>query len=164
MIDTPVGAGPQSLEGQGLLSASLGAYTLEVYQTPLLDLTKTYANIELVPARPGFIPCLLRSVNLNRWLLESASGTQTTPPTIRAGSDIGHSNFIPVDVTSPSNARVNAGIVPVQISGPPAAAIGVKQFPGLPIYFDVTIPAAGTGGYSAMAKYTCVVGWIAVGG
>ena len=161
MIDASLGMGPQSLEGPDLLSASLSAFTMEIFQTPTLDLTKTYADVEIIPARPGFVP-FLASANLNRWLIESITGTQTTPPTIRAGNDAGHSNFVTSTATTPSNAAVNAASPPSQITGPSAAAVTAKRFPGATVYFDLTSAAVGTGGYACRAKYTCAVIWVAV--
>lgn len=162
MIDIPVGLGPQQLEGPGSASAGLGAFAFEFFQTPLLDLTKTYSNIELIPARPGFIP--ISSTNVEKWVIELVQGTQTSPPTVRAGSDAAHTNFINNQNNTPSNAIVNTTV-------PPAVTIGnnlnfvlpVQSLPGVPVFFDLVSPAQGTGGYIVKARYVCGIAWVPVG-
>src|SRR6267142_2458719 len=161
MLDTSLGTGPQALEGSNTNSASVGAYPVELFQTPLLDLTKTYSNIEIIPARPGYFPVVLSS-SFPEWVIESVSGTQTSPPTIQAGNDAGHVNTIPNTATTPSNALVNAAVPPTVASGPAAPAATVKRVPNTPVFMDVTVAAQGTGGYSCLARLSFVVCWIAV--
>lgn len=160
MIDFSPGVGPQKLEGPDMLSGSIGAYAVEVFQTPLLDLTKTYQKIELVPARPGYFPINL-TTGKAQWSIEKVSGTQTTPPTIRAGNDPAHTNFFTSTSTNPSNADVN-GANPPSVANGPFLPLGT-EFSNATVYFDLTSPAVGTGGYSCMARLTCAVAWISVG-
>lgn len=162
MIDFGMGVGPQSLEGPGTQSASAGPF-VDLFQSPLLDLTQVVSNIELVPARPNLIPFPVNLVTAF-WFVEQRSGTQTSPPTIQAGSDAAHQNFFTTTSTTPSNANLNASVVPAPIAGP---GIGVfsgtlKRIPNAPIMLDLTVPAAGTGGYSCRARIFVVVAWIAL--
>ena len=155
-----MGLGPQAFAGPGLGSGAALPFPLETYQTPLLDLTKTYSNIELLPARPGFYPVIISSM----WLIESHSGTQTTPPTIQAGNDLNHVNIIPLSATRPSNANVNAIGQNGICTASAAAANTVQKIIGVPVFFDLTVPAVGTGGYSCFGHYVLIVCWMAVDG
>jgi hypothetical protein len=163
MIDTVMGAGPQLLEGPGTNSAAVGAYPVETFQTPLLDLTKTYANIELVPARPGYYPVGYVGAGFPQWVIESASGTQTSPPTVQVGSDAAHQNTLALSAATPTNAKVNVATPPTIVDGPTLAATTIQRIPNAPVFFDLTVPAAGTGGYSCMARLVIYICWIAVG-
>src|SRR5579872_710594 len=86
------GYGPQPLQGQAnaALCARSNAYPIETYQTPRLNLSKTYFGIELVPARPGYVA----APRSRFWVVSSVSGVQTTPPNTQAGSDAAHLNFM----------------------------------------------------------------------
>ena len=159
MIGFSPGIGPQKLEGPDMLSGSIGAYALEVFQTPLLDLTKTYLNIELIPARPGYFAQGL--LGLTAWSIEKKSGVQVTPPTIRAGNDSTHTNLFSSTATTPSNTNVNGANPPSTATGPSGSL--AAQIPNTTVYFDLTSPAVGTGGYVCMARFTCAVFWVAVG-
>lgn len=165
MIDYGMGVGPLMLEGPGTNSAgSLGL--VEIFQSPLLDLTQTYSNIELVPARPNLVPYPTDLAGPGSWLIEKLAGVQTSPPTIRAGSDAGHQNFILTTSTTPSNANFNASAAAPCISSGPNTGVTsgtLKRIPNTPILFDLTSPAAGTGGYICLARYFVAVMWIAVG-
>jgi hypothetical protein len=154
-----LGLGPQSLQGPNTGSGSSVAYPLEFYQTPLLDLTKTYSNIEIIPARPGYVALIF----FTRWMIESKNGTQVTPITCQAGSNITKNNNLALN-SNPSNINVNnASTVP------PCFVLGQSQLvpaPVLintPILFDVVTPASGTGGFSLMARLFVSAIWAAVG-
>ena len=163
-----MGRGPQALEGSTralqlagvdpstLLSAAMGAFSLETYETPLLDLTKTYSGIELVPARPGYIPIH----STRTWIIFSRSGTQTSPPTTNIGNDAAHTNIQPSINTTPSNVNVN-GAVPISLAQGVAQNQGPQILPNATVYFDLTAPATGTGGYSCMARYAIAIFWVA---
>lgn len=161
MLDTPLGTGPQTLEGPGTNSAAVVAYPVEPFQTPLLDLTKTYSNVELIPARPGYVP-IVASGFFPEWVIESVTGTQTSPPTIRAGNDAGHVNTIPSTATTPTNALVNTAVPPTVVTGPANPAVTLKRIPNAPVFMDITVAAQGTGGYSCLARLSIVVYWFAV--
>jgi len=165
------GLGPQALQGPANAAscARAGAYPIEAYQTPILDLTKTYSNIELVPARPGYV-ALARS---RFWIVTSVQGVQTSPPTCRAGSNTElesstgepssiHDNFFPLASTAPSNASVNAiTTTPVLIAGS-SAANNLQLFQGRTVFLDVTAPAVGTGGFKLFAMLLVTVQWVAL--
>jgi len=153
------GQGPAPI-GPGTTGA-LSAYPVEMYQSPLLDLTQTVSGIELIPARPGYIPI----IELALWETEFTAGTQTSPPTVRAGNDAGHTNFINTSSTTPSNANVNAANVPCLITGPTGALSNqtAQQIPNATVLLDVTAGAAGTGGFALRAKLVCMIFWVAVG-
>lgn len=157
--NTYAGLGPQSLQGAGSGSGENPAYPLEVYQTPVLDLTKTYSDVELLPARPGYFPVILTSV----WVIISRSGTQTTPPTFQAGNNTAHTNLIASVSTLPSNADVNGANPPSQTSTVGAVVNLTQRIVNATSYFDITAAASGTGGYSCMAQLVVEVVWMASG-
>lgn len=159
MIDSVLGSGPQMLEGPGSISGAAGAYPTEVFQTPLLDITQAVSNIEILPARPGYFPFNI----LSQWVIESVTGAQTVPATIRAGSDPAHLNFYPSINTAPSNANVNAAVPPSLADALNTTGVALKKFPGAPVFFDITAPAAGTGGYSCKARLVILVVWYVSG-
>jgi len=163
MIDYLMGTGPELLEGPGTQSAG-NLNLVEIYQSPLLDLTKTYSGIELVPGKPGLIPYPIDIQGPGTWLLEQKAGAQTSPPTTQAGSDAAHQNFLKSSNTNPTNALFNTAVAPCILNGPSTGALSgtLKRLPGMPIYFDVTVPAAGTGGYICLARLYVAVGWVAV--
>src|SRR6267142_1271140 len=158
MLDTSLGTGPQALEGSNTNSASVGAYPLEPFQTPLLDLTKTYSNIEIIPARPGYFPVILSGF-FPEWVIESVVGTQTSPPTVQAGNNAAHNNSIPTTATTPTNALVNTAVPPTTVTGPGNPAVTLKQFPNTPVFMDITVAAQGTGGYSCLARLSFILHW-----
>lgn len=158
MIDSQMGTGPQILDGQS--SGSACAYGPDVFQSPLLDLTTSYANVEILPARPGYYPLVISA----SWIIESASGTQTTPPTFQAGNDAAHTNILINQSTTPSNANVNAAAAPCRAGfATTNTSAATKRIAGSTVYFDLTVPATGTGGYSCKAKLSLLVFWIPFG-
>ncbi len=155
-----VGAGPQPLGSPG--AASLISYPVETFQTPLLDLAVPNLNIEFIPAREGFVAWRLSSA----WIIETALGTQTTPPVVRAGSDAARTNFLP-STSSPSSANVNASVGNV-----PSLASGIgnvnsnqanQKIPGATVYLDVVSGGSGSGGYALLARLVVNVMWMTVG-
>jgi len=151
-----VGLGPAPLGSPG--SAGLVAFPVELYQTPNLDLTVPNLGIELIPAKPGHFPVL---VNAN-WIIDSASGTQTTPPTTRAGSDAGHVNFASQTSTKPSNASVNGANVPSMGDGNANAALTLRRIPNAPVIFDIVAGAQGTGTFAVRGRFSVSVNWVSV--
>lgn len=152
--------GPAALGSPG--AGSTVMYPCEAFQTPQLDFTRpTTTSIELVPARPGHFPLILTSI----FLIETATGTQTSPPTTRAGNNATHDNLIAQNSTNPSNAAFNTPSVAPCISGGgsvPAAA--TQRIPNAPVFFDVVTGSAGTGGYALKGKFVVFVLWTAIGG
>jgi len=159
MIDSVFGSGPQQLEGSGTNSAASNPYPVEVYQSPLLDLTKTVSNVEFVPARKGFFPLAITT----SCIVESVSGVQTSPPTLRAGNNVTHDNFIATDTGDPTNAAVNAAVAPAYVGNLISSFVAdtVMNFTNSPVLFDITAPAVGTGGYACMARFVTTVIWVA---
>jgi len=136
----------------------------ETYQTPLLDLTQATLGIELVPAKPGYIPIGLTSI----WLIETSTGTQTTPPSIQAGNDSAHTNIMANTSTTPSNANAAScvGNTPALAGGPStasAAQLAAQHNQNAAVVFDVTAGGQGTGGYTLKGKLVLVIMWQAVG-
>jgi len=157
------GLGPIPLgspAGGGLL-----AFPAESFISPLLDLTVPTLGIELVPARPGYFAVPSGNAII---LVEQAAGTQTSPPTTRAGSDPGHTNSIPSASTQPTSGAINgliaAGALPGFTIGPVSTAntAGVQQLANTPIILDIVTGAQGTGGYILKAKIEIRVFWVAV--
>jgi len=151
------GLGPQSLAtGAG----ARVAFPCEVFSTPVLDLTVLSSNIELVPAKPGHFPSGLTT----RVIVEQFTGTQSTPATVRAGSDAGHVNYI-VASNAPSNASMNIGVsapfVPnTNVTG---SAVTTQRIPNAPVLLDITVAATGTGGFTLRVRYETTVIWAAPG-
>lgn len=165
------GAGPQPLQGAANAAscARASAYPLETYQTPILDLTKTYSGIELVPARPGYVATPRSRV----WTVISVSGTQTSPATYNAGSNTGlesstaepasiHDNFMPQANALPTNATINSGTTPPFVTNATSAANNLQLFANAPVLLDISVPAAGTGGFKLLMMLTVTVEWIAL--
>lgn len=161
-IEVISGLGPLSLEPAGLISAGRVPFPVEIYASPLLDLTQAVSGVEIIPAKPGYIPTT-RTVGGVFWVIENVTGTQTTPPTLRAGSNAARTNFIIQVSTTPANADVN-GANPPSLSNAAAAVATttVQLFPNTPVYLDIVAPAAGTGGYKCMAKIISIITWMAV--
>jgi hypothetical protein len=159
MIGVTPGLGPESLEGNSL-SGYRVAFNPEVFSTPLLDITQTLLGLEFIPARFGHIPMSASSL----WSIESVAGVQTVPAQIQAGSDPAHSNVI-VSVASPLTADVNAANPPSpsSIAGSLLQPLKVQEFPGLPVFLDITSGAQGTGGFKCMARLVVHILWTAVG-
>lgn len=153
------GLGPSLFQGPGTPSAGAVAYPIEIYSTPILDLTKIVSGIEAIPARPGYIATQFNS----RWIVQQLSGTQTSPPTYQMGSDPAHQNFVP-STAAPSNASVNAIVGTPALGNGGLLQTGLQFFPNAPVFFDVTAAAQGTGGFALLARHVSVVWWIAVGG
>jgi hypothetical protein len=147
-----VGPIPESNPGGGLISLPLISY-----QTPLLDLTKVTLGIELIPAKPGFVPFVASSF----WSIEKASGTQTASPTTQLGSDVAHTNVYGPLAAQPSNADVNGANVPSIAQGN-ISSFNLQLFPNAPCMFDVTAGAQGTGAFSLMGRFNVDVFWIQV--
>jgi hypothetical protein len=156
MIDSALGTGPQQLEGPRTNSGTASPYPFDIYQTPLIDIAKTVSNIELVPARVGFYPVLFHMAIV----AEKIVGTQTSPPTIRAGNNATHDNYVATDANDPTNAAVNASVAPALVGVLNLVSNTMKQATNAPVLFDITVPAAGTGGYSCMVKFVTTVTWI----
>lgn len=154
------GAGPLPNGSPG--GGGLVAFPFESFVTPILDLTKAQLGVEIVPAKPGHVAVILAT---SLWFIEQVAGTQTSPPTLQAGSDPAHTNSIPSSSTTPSNADVatSASILPALAVGPTSqsAAVGVRRFVNAPIILDVTAGAQGTGGFSLKARFQCRVIWMA---
>lgn len=151
------GAGPIST---GTGGAGFGAYAVEAFESPILDLTTTALGVELVPARPFYTPRLITA----SWLIEKVAGTQTSPPTVRAGNDAAHGNFIGQMSTTPSNANTNAAATPCVVTGPTAGtALGptVQTITNAPVLLDIVSGATGTGGFMLKARLVVLVLWFA---
>ena len=153
------GTGPLSDGSPG--SGALGAYPMEVFETPSLDLTKTYSGIELIPARPGYLPFLL----LPQWMITIASGTQTSGATAQAGSNAAHTNFFNTTANTPSNAAVNAAVgnTPCRGGNPSAATSTLRRFTNRPVLMDITVGAQGTGNFALACRFIAIVGWVPTG-
>lgn len=154
------GAGPLPAGSPG---GGSSCYPLETFETQTIDLTQPISGLEIIPARPFYSPHSVTTV----WIVEQVTGTQTSPPTIRAGNDANHDNLIGPTSTTPSNANVNAAQVPCPITGPgTGAAIGpTSQFiANAPVFLDVTAGAAGTGGFTLKARLAISVSWSSVSG
>jgi hypothetical protein len=149
------GAGPIPLGSPG--SGSLAAYPVETFISPPIDLTLVTLGIELVPAKPFYFPWL---VNAN-WLIESFTGTQTSPPTFNAGSDLAHLNFISSTSASPSNANTNASSPPAAVAGPPMVfpATPLRSIANATVFLDIASGAVGTGSFSLKARLVVDVAW-----
>lgn len=160
MIDSQPGLGPQLLEGPGTSSAGQIGYLIEAYQSPILDLTRTWSGIEILPARPGFIAMPSQG---GGWLIEAASGTQTTSITYRAGNNSTHDNFQPSN-SNPNNANINAAVPPSIILTSTIPANTVKRFANLPVLLDVTVAAAGTGNFVLRGSLSIPVIWVPIDG
>lgn len=165
MIDIIPGIGPEPLEGAGTISASLNLFC-EVYVSPVLDLTKTISDVELIPAKQGYFPLALNQY----FVVVSRSGTQVTPATIKAGNNTNKTNFlcifsgVPIPSTIPINTDVNNANPPciTNNNGNSAFTPVTSPIPGRPVLMDVVTPASGTGGFSAMVRMIAFVGWVAV--
>jgi hypothetical protein len=119
-----------------------------------LDLTMTHADVPLVPARAGYFPVM----QARNWVINSFAGTQSTPATVRAGSDAGHTNFIASTATTPSNAEVNGAAPPSLAGGPGFPALTTQRIPGTAVLLDV--PTAATGvGFALTATLVVQVAW-----
>jgi len=151
--DGGLGPIPDGSPGAG----SLVPFPLEVYQTPILDLTKPNLGIELFPAKPGYVALS----NLVEWVITQVTGTQTGVLSAQAGSDPAHRNLFNSQATQPSNATVN-GANPPSRSGNQTLAFTVKLFPGAPVILDVTAGAVGTGGFTLNGFFVAYVFWMAV--
>lgn len=150
-----VGAGPVPLGP----TASLAAYPVEAFESPILNLATTTLGIEMIPAKPGYFPSL---INLF-WIITSKAGTQTTPPTCRAGANSTHDNLWTTSSTTPSNASVNGAAPPSVAFGPLTVNYAARALPNTPIIMDVTTGAQGTGGFTLRAKMLLVVFWLPEG-
>jgi len=162
MISNQPGVGPEPSDGPGTPSSSLIAYPMEIFQTPLIDISQPLSGMELIPARIGHIPILIVQL-AGEWAIESVVGVQTSPVHVRAGSDAAHSNFLS-STTTPSNADVNGAVVPSLTSLNTTGPGPVTFFPNTPVYFDITVPAAGTGGFSCLARLIIAVNWVTTDG
>lgn len=150
------GLGPIPLGSPG--AGSLIAYPPETYQTPVLDFTKpTTVDIELVPAKVGLIP----TFNFNEFIIEKLAGTQVTPAVIQAGSDAARTNFVAA-ISRPTTADVNAANPPCFTNALAGAANTVKRDVNAPVFFRITSPASGTGGFELKAKWCVTVQWMGV--
>jgi hypothetical protein len=152
------GLGPLPLSAP-FVGGGLVAFPVESFTTPLLDLTQVALGIELAPAKPGHYAVPIGNMFI---VVESKSGTQTTPPTTRSGSNAAHTNSFPQISTRPANADVAAVAVPGFILGPAAAAAGVQQIANAPVIFDLVSGALGAGGFSLFARFVGRFYWVPV--
>lgn len=150
------GLGPVAL-GSSNGGSSL-AFSHEVYESPTLDLTQPISNVEMIPAKPGHTAIFTTGDGF--WVIESVSGTQVTPPTIRMGADAAHTNCIPSTATSPPNADVNAANPPSLSTFVTGAGNTVQRFANTPVFLDITAGATGTGGYACRARLSILVRWV----
>lgn len=154
------GAGPSALGSPG--GASLVRYPVEVYQSPLLDLG-IVQSVELIPAKPGFIPAC--PVVQAFWMIEGLNGTQTLPPTWQVGSDPSHRNFI--DRQTTTTPFTGEGTTPPYYTQIFTSFLtNVPVLPNLPTYLDIVSAAAGTpangAAFQVLARLVVPVMWIAV--
>jgi hypothetical protein len=161
MIDyLGTGLGPQNLGSPG--AAGLVAFPMEVFISPVLDLSKVTLGIEIIPGRTGLIPWRTSMA----WLIEDASGTQATAPVLQAGSDAAHTNFFPSS-SSPTNSDVASCIGVTPCFSPGFANSSVNQqnqkFAGLPTIMDITSGGLGSVGYTLRGRFYTTVFWMSVG-
>jgi len=147
------GLGPSTLGSPG--SGALVPLAFETYETQQLDLTVPNLGIELIPAKPGYVPVAY----VGYWIIDGQSGTQTSAAVAQAGSDAGHSNFL-ASTATPSNAEVNGSNPPSLAISPNIPADTVKMFANSPVILDVTTAAQGTGSFSLLARLSISVFWI----
>jgi hypothetical protein len=157
MIGNQPGLGPENLEGNPT-SGSFIALISEVFQTPLIDITKPLSGMEIVPARPGYVPVCVLAIN---WSIESVVGVQTSPVVYNAGQDAAHTNVVPALSNGPSNAEIN-GVTPPSIRGVNAASVRAQLMTNTPVFLDITQGAQGVS--SCLAKLNVGVLWVAIGG
>lgn len=164
MISNSPGVGPEPLEGPGAVAASLVAFQAETYQTPLIDISQPLSGMELIPARPGHFPVLLNAL-YGVWDIESVTGTQTSPVHLQAGNNAAHTNMF-ASTTTPSNGDVNGANVPslTFLNATFNIAAPATQIPNATVFLDVTVPAAGTGGFKCMARLSVTVVWFCATG
>lgn len=162
-----MGVGPQALQPTLVGGGASVAYPVELYQTPVLDLTKTLFGMELVPARPGHFPFQV----FRWWLITQKNGTQTSPIAYRSGSNEAnaiqptpHNNFVSAGA-SPSNADVNNVnlVIPCWAAGSSGAG-NAQRLTNKPIIMDITAAAVGTGNFSLFASLATFVAWSPTGG
>ena len=154
------GAGPSALGSPG--GASLVRYPVEIYQSPLLDLS-LIQTVELIPAKPGHIPAC--PVVQAFWIIEALNGTQILPPTWQVGSDPSHQNFIARQTTTTpftgegTNPPYYTQIFTSFITTAPS-------LPNLPTYLDILSAATGNpangAAFQVIARLVVPVMWIAV--
>lgn len=152
-----VGIGPLPNGSPG--GGGLVCFPMELYETPILDLTIVTPPLEFIPARPGLIA--LPTSN-SRFVIEQVAGAQTVPLTFRVTQDLINSNFAN-STTVPSNADVNGGVVPFISGGANISSLTNRRFPNTPFMFQMLTGAQGTGGFVLRGKFVTVVGWAAVG-
>lgn len=158
MIGNTPGLGPQNLEGNQT-SGSLLAFSPETYSTPLLDITQPISKVELIPARPGYIPVAVLNCF---WSIENVVGAQTVPAQFQVGSNAAHTNVF-TSTAAPTNADVAATNPPSRTSTL-FGQFQTQQFANTPIFFDLTTGAQGTGGFKCSAKFIITLLWAAIGG
>jgi len=152
-------AGPISLSRAG---GGLVAYSIESFQSPLLDFSVAVFGIEILPAKPKHVALL---VGAPVFIFESSRGTQTSTATVNLGSDATHDDF--ANINTPGNVLVNAITV-----YPCTIAYGGLSTPGNPtrltpnatVFLDVAVPAAGTGNFSLKGRLSFTAAWLPVGG
>jgi len=150
----------QDFLGNGLGPTNgLVVFPLETYVTDPIDLTLVTPGIEIIPAKPGHVPFLVGST----WIIEKASGTQTSPPTVQGGTNAAHNNVFTSN-TSPANADVT-GATPPSISAGVGAAIPspAAVTANLPVIMDITAGATGTGTFAVVARLSVTIAWFAEG-
>ena len=149
----------QDILGNGVgPSGTTASLPGESFQTDLLDLTQPLLGIEVVPAKPGYAPIIFSP----EWVIESVSGTQTSPPVYNAGTNPAHTNYN-LAANTPTNAATNAAVPPCLAVGP-SSTLPIQLTPNAPVIMDITAGAQGTGSFSLKARLLLTVAWIAVGG
>lgn len=153
------GLGP-GLPGDPSSGIGVVAFPVETFETQTLDLTVANLGLELIPARPGYVPVFVSSY----FVITASSGTQTSPLVSQAGQDAAHTNFW-ASQNGLSNATVNAGTAPYASIGPMAAAAAtVQRNKNATVILDVTTGAVGTGGFTLSGRFVVVVNFAATGG
>lgn len=133
----------------GLMSANLFAQTQNgaVFETPVIDLTQTGQTAFVMPAMPGVYALAIRSLGF----LITAAGTQSTAPTISIGNE--STTFANLLASGAATTATAAAHVPALFF----ATTGVLAVQLLdlsnPIKLNVTVGAAGTGGFAATARF-----------
>ena len=129
--------GYTTLQGQ-----TFGAITTMV-PTPgtlTIDLTQAATGAVLIPGVPGktFYPLRIAVVQV------VTSGTMVTPATINIGSNTSKNNVFASASSLTNSTAFNLGVGCLTVSNVTQGAFPV----GKPVLYDVTVPAAGTGGFA----------------
>lgn len=156
-------AGNDLIAGRDVVGARFvdggGGPVMQTYTTGAIDLTATQTIAAFIPARSGYFPVM----QSRQWIIHSKAGTMSTSPTVRAGSDAGHVNFIASTNSTPAAATVNAGAGgPFIDAGPSFPTLAAQRFDNTAVAFDVVTGATGTGGFALNAELVVSVFWCRV--